>query len=83
MESPNDQNIIGWYDEFCAYLEEHHLFPDKHTTLYNQSQYFKRKMKEGTLDEDKAMEMVLGIRDLSIHTGGRKRKTTDGKTWRV
>lgn len=31
-------------------------------------------MKEGTLDEEKAeeLECVLGMRDLTIHTGGRR-----------
>lgn len=44
----------------------------RHTTLYNQSRYFKRKLKDGTLDEEKAVELerVLNMRDLSIHTGG-------------
>lgn len=33
-------------------------------------------MKEGTLDEEKAeeLECVLGMRDLTIHTGGRRKK---------
>lgn len=62
--------------ELREYIEEHHLGPSKHTTLYNQCRYFKRKMKEGSLDEEKAEELepVLNMRDLSIHTGGRRKK---------
>lgn len=47
----------------------------KHTSLYNQSRYFKRKLKDGTLDKEKAKELerVLSMRDLTIHTGGRKK----------
>lgn len=61
--------------ELRKYVEEHHLGPSKHTSLYNQSRYFKRKMKEGTLDPEKVtvLEEVLGMRDLSIHTGGRRK----------
>ena len=53
-------------NELRAYIEEHHLGASKHTTLYNQSRYFKRKMKEGTLDGEKAeeLERVLSMRDI-------------------
>lgn len=73
----NEERWIVFIRELKAYIEEHHLGPSKHTTLYNQSQYFKRKMKEGTLDEDKAriLEDVLNMRDFSEHTGGRKKKS--------
>ena len=59
-----------------AYIEEYHLGPSKHTSLYNQCRYFKRKLKDGTLDKEKAevLESVLSMRDLSIHTGGRRKK---------
>lgn len=59
-----------------AYIEEHHLCPPKHTTLRNQVVYYRRKMRDGLLSEDKAEELepVLSMRDLSIHTGGRKKK---------
>lgn len=35
-------------------------------------------MREGKLDEVKARELeeVLGMRDLNLHTGGRKRKAS-------
>lgn len=75
----NEERWHAFVAELQAYISEHHLGPSKHTSLYNQCRYFKRKMKEGTLDEEKAKELecVLGMRDLSIHTGGRKRKTID------
>lgn len=76
MTSKNDQNFIAFCDELRAYVEEHHLGPSKHTVLYNQTRYFRRKSKDGTLSEEKAKELesVLSMRDLSIHTGGRRKK---------
>lgn len=70
----NEERWDAFISELKAYIEEHHLGPSKHTTLYNQCRYFKRKMKEGSLDEEKArvLEEVLGMRDLNLHTGGRK-----------
>lgn len=72
----NEERWDMFINELNAYIEEHHLGPSKHTTLYNQCRYFKRKLKDGTLDEERAeeLERVLGKRDLSIHTGGRKPK---------
>lgn len=60
--------------ELRAYIEEHHLGPSKHTSLYNQCRYFRKKLKEGALDIEMARELeeVLSMRDLTIHTGGRK-----------
>lgn len=61
--------------ELRAYIEEHHLGPSKHTTLRNQLVYFRRKLKDSMLDSVKAKELeeVLAMRDLGIHTGGRKK----------
>lgn len=75
----NDERWIIFIRDLREYIEEHHLGPSRHTDLYNQCRYFRRKMKERMLDEEKAMELerVLGMRDLSLHTGGRKRKTVD------
>ena len=66
--------------ELRNYIEEHHLGPSKHTSLYNQCRYFKRKLKEGALDEERARELesVLSMRDLSIHTEGRHPSTGSG-----
>lgn len=72
----NDERWDAFINELRAYIEEHHSGPSKHTSLYNQCRYFKRKLKEGTLDKEKAeeLERVLSMRDLTIHTGGRKKK---------
>ena len=55
---------------------EHHLCPPKHCILYNEQKYNRRKLKEGRLDDEKArqLEEVLVLRDLSLHTGGRKKE---------
>lgn len=50
----NGERWDAFINELRAYIEEHHLGPSKHTTLYNQSRYFKRKLKEGKLDAEKA-----------------------------
>lgn len=71
----NKERWAMFINELKAYIEERHLGSSKHTDLYNQTRYFRRKMKEGSLSEDKAeeLERVLGIMDLTIHTGGRKK----------
>lgn len=72
----NEERWNAFIVELRAYIEEHHLCPPKHTTLRNQVVYFRRKMRDGTLPEEKAQELesVLSMRDLSIHTGGRRKK---------
>lgn len=72
----NQERWTLFISELKVYIEEHHLCPPKHCTLYNEQKYYRRKMKEGKLDEDKADELnhVLSMRDLTIHTGGRKKK---------
>lgn len=72
----NQERWQIFINELRAYIEEHHLGPSKHTSLYNQYRYFKRKLKDGTLDVEKANELedVLALRDLSIHTGGRRKR---------
>lgn len=72
----NEERWDVFISELRAYVEEHHLGPSKHTTLRNQVVYFRRKMRDGLLPADKAKELerVLRMRDLSIHTGGRKKK---------
>lgn len=75
-------NVERWdafINELRAYVEEHHLCPPKHTALRNQVVYFRRKMRDGLLPADKAeeLEAVLSMRDLSIHSGGRRRKETN------
>lgn len=71
----NQERWHIFISELREYIEEHHLCPPKHTTLRNQVVYFRRKMRDGLLSEDKAeeLERVLGMRDLTIHTGGRRK----------
>lgn len=71
----NEERWELFVEELKDYIEEHHLGPSKHTSLYNQCRYFRRKMRDGLLPEDKAeeLERVLSMRDPSIHTGGRKK----------
>ena len=35
----NDENFIAFCDELRAYVQEHHLFPQKHTRLSHKSKY--------------------------------------------
>lgn len=72
----NEERWETFINELRAYIEEHHLGVPKHTTLYNQCRYFRKKMKAGILDVEKTKELedVLSMRDLNIHTGGRKKK---------
>ena len=75
MASKNDQNFIAFCEELRAYVEEHHHFPDKHTRLSHKIKYTRKKIKEGTLEWKRVMfEEIANSRDLSIHTGGRKKK---------
>ena len=75
MASKNDQNFIAFCDELRAYVEEHHHFPDKHTRLSHKIKYTRKKIKEGTLEWKRVMfEKIANSRDLSIHTGGPKKK---------
>lgn len=45
--------------------------------------YYRKKMKAGALDDEKAKELeeVLAMRDLSIHTGGRKKIEIKTEIW--
>lgn len=47
----NDQIFIAFCDELRAYVEEHHLFPDKHSRLSHKIKYTRKKIKEGMLEE--------------------------------
>ena len=76
MASKNDQNFIAFCDELRAYVQEHHLFPQKHSRLSHKVKYTRKKINEGTLEEWKRVMFaeIANARDLSIHTGGRKPK---------
>lgn len=76
MSVRNDENFIAFCDELRVYVEEHHLFPDKHTRLSHKIKYTRKKINEGTLEGWKRVmfEETANSRDLSIHTGGRRKK---------
>lgn len=65
--------------ELREYILEHHHLPDKHKVenrgLLNQTKYFRKKMKDGALNEERAQELeaVLSMRS-SEHTGGRRKR---------
>ena len=80
MKSKNDCNWYQNYEALKAYIQERGYLPDKHVVenraLLSWAKYQKRKIKEGTLDEEKLMmfEALLATR-LTEHTGGRRKKT--------
>lgn len=43
--SKNDENFIAFCDELRAYVEEHGLFPPKHTNMLSRIKYVKKKIK--------------------------------------
>ena len=75
--SKSNENFMTFCNEFRTYVEEHHLFPDKHTRLSHKIKYTRKKIREGTLEEWKRemFEEIANSRDLTIPTGGRKPKT--------
>ena len=73
MATKNDENFIAFCEELRAYVEVHHLFPDKHTRLSHKVKYTRKKINDGTLEEWKwvMFEEIAEMRDLTINTGGR------------
>ena len=47
--SKNDDNFIAFCNELRAYVEEHGLFPPKHTNMLSRIKYVRKKIKAGTL----------------------------------
>lgn len=71
----NDENFINFCSELRAYVAEHKLFPQKHSRLSHKIKYTRKKINEGTLEDWKRemFEEIAGMRDLTIHTGGRRK----------
>ena len=75
----NDEKWLANYEALKAYIDEHHHLPDKHKVenrgLLNFSKYTRKKIKEGTLNEEKRemIEELLAERWMDEHTGGRKK----------
>lgn len=77
--SKKDKNFIAFCDELRAYVEEHWLFPDKHTRRSHKIKYTRKKINEGTLEDWKRemFEENANSRDFTIHAGGRRKKTSE------
>lgn len=75
MATKNDERFIAFCDELRAYVQKHGLFPPKHTNMLSRIKYVRKKIKAGTLEDWKRemFEEIELLRDLSIHTGGRRK----------
>lgn len=79
MVSKNDEKWMANYVALKSYIHERGHLPDKHVVenraLLSWAKYQRKKIKEGTLDEEKRelFEALLASRSTE-HTGGRKKK---------
>ena len=78
----NDERWHIFIEELRAYVMEHHLFPQKHSRLSHKVKYTRKKINEGTLEKWKRVmfEEIAEMRDLTIHTGGRRKASHDPST---
>lgn len=76
----NDENWLANYEDLKTYIQERGHLPDKHVvenrSLLSWAKYQRKKIKEGTLGEDKRemFEALLATRS-NEHTGGRRKKS--------
>lgn len=79
MASKNDDKWLTNYEVLKAYILERGHLPDKHVVenraLLSWTKYQGKKIKEGTLDEEKRemFESLLATRS-NEHTGGRRKR---------
>ena len=79
MATKNDSNWYQNYEVLKAYILQRGHLPDKHVVenraLLLLAKYQRKKIKEGTLDEEKLemFESLLATRS-NEHTGGRRKK---------
>ena len=84
MSSKNDANWYQNYEALKAYILERGHLPDKHVVenraLLSWAKYQRKKIKEGTLDNEKRelFESLLATRSTE-HTGGRNRMKQSNK----
>lgn len=73
--SKNDEKFIAFCNDLRVYVEDHGLFPPKHTNMLSRIKYVRKKIKAGTLEDWKRemFEEIEQTRDPTIHTGGRRR----------
>ena len=80
MTSKTDSNWYRNYETLKVYILQRGHLPDKHVVenraLLSWAKYQRKKIKEGTLDEEKLelFESLLASRSTE-HTGGRRKKT--------
>ena len=80
MASKNDDKWLTNYEALKAYILERGLLPNKHVVenhaLLSWAKYQRKKIKEGTLDEEKLemFESLLATRS-NEYTGGRRKKS--------
>ena len=78
MTSKTDSNWYRNYDALKAYILQRGHLPDKHVVencaLLLWAKYQRKKIKEGTLDDEKRelFESLLATRSTE-HTGGRRK----------
>ena len=78
MISRKGSNWLKNYEALKAYILERGHLPDKHVVenraLLSWAKYQRKKIKEGTLDEEKQemFESLLATRS-NEHTGGRRK----------
>lgn len=78
MASKTDSNWYRNYDALKAYILQRGHLPDKHVVenraVLFWAKYQRKKIKEGTLDEEKRemFEALLASRSTE-HTGGRRK----------
>lgn len=79
MTSKSESNWYQNYDALKAYILERGHLPDKHVVenraLLSWAKYQRKKIKEGTLENEKRelFESLLATRSTE-HTGGRRKK---------
>lgn len=78
MASKNEDKWMANYEVLKAYIREHGHLPDKHKiesrALLSWAKYQRKKIKEGSLEEEKRMmfEALLATRS-NEYTGGRRK----------
>lgn len=75
-------NLKSWnlfIKELRAYVVEFRHLPNKNTQLLNKKKYYWKRAKAGVLTTEQLEEFkaILAMRDLTVHTGGRRRRTKE------
>lgn len=82
MASKKDENWEKNYEALKTYIMKRGHLPDKHVVenraLLSWAKYQRKKIKEGTMDEDKRLlfDQLMGMRSKE-HTGGRKKSLSE------